>query len=72
MKAFGIRKLRVDAGWRQFTEPELSSLLPPSATFCYLVQPIAGRKKTSTAPSLKLEMRASAINRSPWLHRHQP
>jgi hypothetical protein len=52
MKTMGIRKLRSNSRWWQLTKPELSSL-----------QRIG--QKTSTAPPLKLEMRASGINRCP-------
>jgi hypothetical protein len=48
MKAIGIRKLRVDTGWRQFTEPELSSLMQPSAALSSLQR--VGQK-ISAAPT---------------------
>ena len=69
MKAIGIRKLRVDAGHRQFTEPELSSLLPPFATFCHLLQPCPALwdvqrfgKNFPPAPPLKLKCGQTQLN----------
>ena len=52
MKTTGIRKLRSNSRWWQFTEPELSSPLQPSAVLCSLVQPTAGRAKKLPPPRL--------------------